>query len=321
MTKKISTIAILLIFVFGYNLVGKEDDEILATVNGDPITLYAVHTETAKEEAQLGLMFSGTRLKEEIKKVRKRAIDDIIARKLVSARFKERGYKVPKQLIEEMLNSITADLAGGDRKMLEKKARQSGITMEKLREQAHMRAATMMLINARCYANIYITPKQIYEYYEKHKKDFALARKIRLQILYLKSKGETGAGNIAQFAIRLQPKIVKADEKAFGEFVKTYSLGPNKDLGGDVGWMDINKLRPEFSLALKNKGKGSVVGPVKTAEGFYFIRIKELEDAKEKSFESVREAIKKKLEDEEKAKNYKAYIKKIRSFAVIHYYL
>lgn len=298
-----------------------EDDVILATVNGSPITMFAVQSETAREEAQLRLMYTGSKLKEETKKIRKQAIDDIIARKLISERFTAKGYKVPKQLLETMLDTIAADLAGGDRKLLETKAREAGISLEALKKQAKMRAATMMLINAKCYQDVYITPKQVYDYYEKNKKDFRLPRKIRLQILYLKSTADNGTGNIAQFAIRIRPKIIQADEKAFSEFVKTYSLGPNKDLGGDVGWMEIDKLRTEFSLGLQDKAKGHVAGPIKTPEGFYFIRIKDIEEQKGKSFESVRKAIKEKLENEEKDKNYDKYIKQIRSRAFIRYFL
>lgn len=327
MFKKLYMLAILVAltspagFLAAQRTVDADGNVILATVNGEPITLFAVRAETAQQESQLSLMYSGKRLNHEIEDIRKNAIDDIIARKLVSEQFDSKGYKVPKQFIERMLDTIASDMAGGDRKQLEKQARKSGISMEELRKQAHRRAATIMLINARCYQDVYITPKQVWDYYEKHKYDYRLPRKIRLQMLYLKSKEDDGTGNIAQFAIKLQPHIVQADEKAFKEYVKTHSVGPNKENGGDVGWVEIDKLRPEFSRALKNKPTGSVVGPVKTPEGFYFIRIKDQEEQKDRSFDSVKTAIKNKLEDDEKKKNYDKYIEKIRSRAIIRYFL
>ena len=184
-----------------------------------------------------------------------------------------------------------------------------------------MRAATMMLINARCYANVYITPKQIYDYYEAHKDDYLVPRKLKLQMLYLKSKFDDGTGNIAKFAIKLQPEIAKADEKTFAKFVSLHSVGPNRASGGNVGWIDSDKLRPEFALALKDKALGSVAGPVRTPEGFYFIRIADLNETKDAAFNSVKARIKTKLEDKEKQKNYDAYIKKIKDGAVIRYFL
>ena len=297
------------------------DDAILATVNGYPITLFSVLAETARAESKFSLMYSGKRLQDETKKIRKAAISNIIVRRLVSEKFDERGYKVPKQLIENMIDGIAADLAGGNRKLLETKARQAGFTMEDLKKQARARAATMMLINARCYSDVYITPKQVYDYYEKYKDAYMLPRKIRLQILYLKSTMDDGTGNIAQFAIRLQAKIANADEKTFSEFVARHSVGPNKDTGGHVGWIDINEIRPEFASALKGKEKDDVVGPVKTPEGFYFIRIADFEQKQEKSFNSVKASIKEKLEEGEKKKNYEKYIKKIKAGALIRYFM
>lgn len=308
-------------FFAAEKILDKDDDVILATVNGEPITLFAVIAETGPQESQLSLMYSGKRLQNKIKEIRKNAIDDIIARKLISERFDSLGFKVPKQMIEKMLDSIAADIAGGDRKQLEKEARKAGLSMDDLKKQAQMRAATMMLINARCYQDVYITPKQIWDFYQKNKEDYRLPRKINLQMLYLKSKEDIGTGNIAQFAIKLRPHIIKADEKTFNEYVKTHSVGPNKEKGGDVGWVAIDKLRPEFSLAIQNKATGSIVGPIKTPEGFYFIRIKDQEAPKDKSFDSVKEAIKNKLEEDVKQKNYDKYIKDIRSRAVIRYFL
>ena len=298
-----------------------EDNVVLATVNGSPITLFSVLSETAGQEAKLSLSHAGIRLHEERLKLRKQAIDDIIARKLISERFDKNGYQVPIQLIEKMIDGIAADLAGGDRKLLEKKARKAGYSIQDLKKQAHMRAATMMLINARCYDNVYITPKQVYDYYEAHKGEYLIPRKLKLQMLYLKSTFDNGTGNIAQFAIKLKPKITKADETTFAEFVSRHSVGPNKNASGNVGWIGSDKLRPEFATALKDKPLGSVVGPVKTQEGFYFIRIAGLKESTDTAFYSVKANIKTKLEDEEKKKNYDTYIKKIKEGAIIRYFL
>lgn len=299
----------------------EEDNIVLATVNGSPVTLFSVLAETTPEEAKLSLRYSGDSLKQERKKLRKEAIDDIIARKLISERFDNKGYKVPNQLIEKMLDGIAADLAGGDRKLLEQKARKAGYSLEDLKQQAHTRAATMMLINARCYQDVYITPKQVYDYYESHKDEYTIPRKLKLQMLYLKSKFDDGTGNIAQFAIKLKPRIANADEKTFAELVARHSVGPNKDKGGDAGWIDTDQLRPEFSAALKGKPLGSVVGPVKTPEGFYFIRIADLKEAQDTVFNAIKDRIKEKLENEEKKKNYEAFINKIKIGAVIRYFL
>ncbi len=297
----------------------QEKGSILATVNGKPITLFTVLAETARFENEVESQLSGKKLEAEIRKIRRQAVDDIIARELVSGMFDARGYTVPDQIIENMLDVIAADMAGGDRKLLETQARKAGVSMDFLQEQARMRAATMMLINARCYKDVFITPKQVHDFYTQNMGNFKITNRINLQILYLKSTRETGTGNIDQFAVRLAPLISRADEKAFANYVEEYSLGPNTDAGGDMGWMASDQIRKEFAEALEGKAKGDVAGPVRTPEGFYFLRIKDVEEEKFIPFEEVRDSIKEELENQQKDENYHRFIGRLRDRAVIRY--
>ena len=295
-----------------------DKDVIIATVNGTPVTLFEVKAETEKEEEFLRNNNKGEELRKKIDFIRRKAVDDIILRILVSKKFDDSGYTVPAQLIEKMMDRIAADLAGGDRKLLETKARRAGVTIRELKEQARKRAATMMLINARCYQFVYATPKEVYDFYQNHKDKFTEHRSINLQALYLKSVGDDD-DNIIQFAIKLKGIIQNSDEEKFKEFVKKYSMGPNKDTGGELGWISISELRPEFFSAVKDLKEGEITGPVKTPEGYYFLRVKEINHPKEKSFEEVKSNIKKKLENTQKKKNYIEYTKKIRKNAIIKY--
>ena len=295
-----------------------DKDIIIATVNGEPVTLFDVKAETEKEEEFLRNNNKGEELQNKIDFIRRRAADDIILRILISKKFDDSGYTVPAQLIEKMMDRIAADLAGGDRKLLETKARRAGVTIRELKEQARKRAATMMLINARCYQYVYITPKEVYEYYQNHKDKFSEQRRINLQALYLKSVGDDD-DNIIQFAIKLKGIIQSSDEDKFKEFVKKYSMGPNKDTGGELGWISISELRPEFFSAVKDLKEGDIAGPVKTPEGYYFLRVKEISHPKEKSFEEVKSKIRKELETAQQKKNYVEYTKKIRKNAIIKY--
>ena len=304
--------------VYAWNPNEADKDIIIATVNGEPVTLFDVKAETEKDEEYLRNNYKGEELQKKIAFVRRKATDDIILRILISKKFDDSGYTVPAQLIEKMMDRIAADLAGGDRKLLETKARKAGVTIRELKEQARKRAATMMLINARCYQFVYATPKEVYEYYQNHKDKFSDPRRINIQALYLKSIGDDD-DNIIQFAIKLKGIIQNADEKKFKEFVEKYSMGPNKDKGGELGWINITELRPEFFNAVKDLKEGEIAGPVKTPEGYYFLRVKEISHPKEKAFEEVKQKIKEELENAQKQKNYLEYTKKIRKNAIIKY--
>jgi len=296
-----------------------DKDIILATVNGIPVTLSDAKAETAKEERYIKDNFKGKIEKEKLKKMRRRAVDDIILRRLISEKFDKSGYKVPAQLIEKMMDKIADDLAGGDRKLLASKARQAGLTLAKLQEQARKRVATMMLINARCYMNVFVTPKEVFDYYKRNRDKFTVPGKIHLQAIYLKSIGDDD-DNIIYFALKLKDKLKNADEEKFSKMVEKYSMGPNREKGGDLGWISFNRLRLEFKNSITGLNVGDIAGPLKTPEGYYFLRIKETKKSETKTFNELKLKIREKLENEMKETNYQKYIKKIRSDAIVRYF-
>ena len=314
---KNSLFLIFFIQVFPLFSAGKvlDKDILAASINGKPVTLLDILAETLPQERKLSLQFSGEALKRERARIRKEALNGIIDRKLIYEQFNSKGYKVPKRVIERMLDTLALRLAGGSRKLLESKARKAGLTISELREQARERAATSMLINEMCYRKAYVSPKEVYDFYNTHKSEFATPSRISLQVLYLKC--DPLDHTVSQFADKLRKKIAGADEKKFSEFVALYSKGPNVDGGGKAGWIPENKLRPEFAPYLKGRNKGTVAGPIITDEGLYFIRICDREEEKVSKFTEVKESIRKKLSRKEEDKMYKRYISRLKRDAVI----
>jgi peptidyl-prolyl cis-trans isomerase SurA len=290
---------------------------LMATLNGEPITLLDVIADTAPEEKKLGMKFSGEKLKKEKWKIRHQALEKIIDRRLVYEEFKTRGYKLPEDIIERMLDGLAKSLAKGDRKLLERKARKAGLSMDDLREQAKERAASSLLINERCSKSVYITPKQVYDYYLANRSDFTIPAKLNLQAILMKCSG--GDSAVARFAERLKKSLKNVNDEKFASYAKLYSQGPNHKNGGNVGWISESDLRPEFKQLLTGSKVGSIHGPIRTPEGIYFIRVKDREEAVAKLFDNVKDAIREKLTGVEKEKKYKEYSKRLRKFAVIRY--
>ena len=117
---------------------GKEArvDSVLASVNGEPITLLDVMLESGREELRLASLYSGARLYSEISQLRKRVIEDIIVRKLVYAKYLEKPFTIENQYIETMMDHLARTLGGGSRDSLVKRAEALGTTMKELKEKA-----------------------------------------------------------------------------------------------------------------------------------------------------------------------------------------
>ena len=84
--------------------------------------------------------------------------------------------------------------------------------------------------------------------------------------------------------------------------------------------MDQDKLRPEFAAALKNIEAGRIVGPVKTPEGYYFIRLASIVPEERIAFEKASEEIRRQLDRKAKNEMRAKYADNLKSRALIRYY-
>ncbi len=301
---------------------GKPDmfySSVLATVNGMAITLYDVILETGNDEQKLGMVYSGAQLTKEIQKLRAKKTKELVERKLCYIEFKDKEYKIPEQYIEDMLDGLAANMTGGDRKKLEKKALAEGLTLNDLRAKAHEKLAVDILVYEFCYRTVSVTPKEVNDYYMKNPAEFSKPPQIELQVLLLKKDGKY-KDEFDETVGKVTADAARADKDIFTTLVKLYSDGPDVAKGGNIGMLDESKLRPEFAEALKGKANGAIVGPVKTAEGIYFIRISGRTEGKTRPFEAVREEISEKLMKVEKDKRYTDFMNKLKEKAVIRYF-
>ena len=289
-------------------------DVVLATVDGKPITSLDVFLDTARERERLAATHTGKDLAKELYKLKLDSVNRLIDRKLVYDRFKKKGYQIPVQIVERLVDRIAADIAGGDRKKLEEKARKVGMTIEDIKQKAMERAAVTLLLDARCDKAVYVTPSQVKEYYETHQGEFAKPARVELQILYLKPE----RGELIK---ALTPLLLRADGKAFAGYVALHSDVVRKTAGGKIGWINVRELRPEFAIAISGKPAGTVVGPVETKEGIYFIRISGREEPTAPPFDKLRSEIREKLTRMEVKKRYDEYVGRLRRDAVIRIFL
>ena len=84
---------------------GPQVDSILASVNGEPISLLDVIYESTQDEARLYALYSSKEIFHEMQKLRKRFLDKIIDRKLILLEYKAKTpFKVPRQYVENLID-------------------------------------------------------------------------------------------------------------------------------------------------------------------------------------------------------------------------
>jgi parvulin-like peptidyl-prolyl isomerase len=296
---------------------GPQVSSILASVNGEPISLLDVIYESSYSEARLYAVYSSKEIFDEIQKLRKRILDEIIDRKLVLLDYEsKKPFKIPRQYVEDLIDELAMNFGCTDRSELGLKAKAAGTSIEELREKARTKIISEIMVSNYIYTAVNLTPREIYDYYQTHIKEFSTAPQVRLQLLLLTKQHE----DFERIKKELQETFKKADQKVFTGMVRLYSSGPGAMRGGDLGWIECPELRPEFSEAIKGKEAGAIVGPLDTDEGTYFIRINERKKATEAAFSKLLPQIQEKMQAEARKKAYDKYLAELRKKSVIRYY-
>ena len=296
---------------------GPQVDSILASVNGEPISLLDVIYESSYSEARLYAIYSSKEIFHQIQKLRKQILDKIIDRKLIMLEYQaKKPFNVPRQYVENLIDELAMNFGCSDRSELREKAQEAGTSIEELRKKARINVITQIMISNYIYTVVNLTPKEVHDYYQKHIKKFSTAPQVRLQLLLIGQKHK----DYKRIKEELQEAFKKADKKIFTGMVRLYSSGPGALRGGDLGWIESSELRPEFAKETKGKKIGTIIGPIETDEGTYFIRINDRKKATKAEFIKMLPQIKEKIEGERRKKAYDAYIAILRKKSIIRYF-
>ena len=129
-----------------------------------------------------------------------------------------------------------------------------------------------------------VEEKELEDYYNANKANFTEGESVRAKHILVATEEEAS-------------KVKKEIEEglSFEDAAKKYSTCPSNAAGGDLGFFHAGKMVPEFEEAAFAAEIGEVTDPVKTQFGFHLVKVEEKRPAVEKSFEEVKEIIRKNL--------------------------
>lgn len=124
-------------------------------------------------------------------------------------------------------------------------------------------------------ARVKVSEEEVKQYYQKNKNMFRREQdEVRISHILVKNVAEAGL-----VAVRIQ------EGESFGMIAKQISLDEaTKERGGDMGYVQLSNLPPDFYEAVTKLGIGGISAPIRTDYGFDIIM---LTDRKEKG--SIRE--------------------------------
>ncbi len=294
-------------------------NSLLATIDGEPVTLMDVVMESGPAERELAGLYTGERLTSETEKLRRSVLEKIIDRKLVYKEYQNDPFIITRQMVETALDHYAKSFGG--RKALEDRLASEGVTMASLKKQIRESIAVDIILIRNCDRLIDVTPKEVYDEYMRNTAGFTKPATIDFQLLQINRENRPAGQDAAAVAEKLAPTAKQANEALFSRLVAEYSDGTGKESGGHVNDMELGRLRPAFQKALKDLAAGEVAGPVETPEAYFFLRVLRVGKAERIPFEKVSGEIHESLRQERIKQKRTEFRKRLREKAMIRYYI
>jgi peptidyl-prolyl cis-trans isomerase SurA len=269
-------------------------DKVVASVDGDPITLHEVRAfaESAGKSLPSGDPTSDPNFKEGLK--------GLIAQKLLTEEMKRYDDKIDEEQIDAYIQDVERDRNVTDQQ-LRQSLMQNGVSWEDFRKQAKVELEKATMFNEELRQHVTIPPEQIQAYYDAHQDQFTVkSEKFQLaQILVAVAPSATTAQVSAA-----QAKAEEARKKAvagedFAELAKRYSDDDTKAQGGELGVFSPDDIMDEILTAIRNVPAGQVSQVVRTKHGFHVIKVERHDIPGVKPLVVVKEDIRSNLVDEQ----------------------
>jgi len=266
-------------------------NKVVAVVNDEVITQQDLNQLLAVLYAQYVHDYRGDELLKKMEDVKKDILKQVVEDKLVLSRAKELDIKVTEEEIEDRLEYIKKgfDLEEDFYGTLEAQ----GITVADLKDRYTDQIMMKKVVDLEIKSRVAVLPSEVTAYYEGHRHEFERGEKYKVGHILIK------ADNMVNFELAkiemydIFDMLRKGED--FSKLAKEHSQGPNKDEGGDMGYIGPGEMLEELDGALSKLKPGQFSGPIKSKVGYHILKVEDIKDFGSMSLEDAQKDIKKML--------------------------
>jgi peptidyl-prolyl cis-trans isomerase C len=226
-----------------------------------------------------------------------------IDRQLALAEGQKLGITVTPQELEAALEEHRRDYPAGG---FEQSLLERGITIEQWRQELEERLIMEKVARQVVYTRVEVADTEIDRYFRENRQEFDRPAQVRARQIVVSSEteGERILG------------LLRAGG-SFENLAKEFSLSPDADDGGDLGFFGRGEMPAEFDATVFNLAIGRLSPLIKSEYGYHIFRVDEKREAVRLTLEQVREEIRDKLRAEKEEAAYEKWLQELRSRASI----
>jgi peptidyl-prolyl cis-trans isomerase C len=242
--------------------------------------------------------------------------ETLINRTLLLQQSKSEGVDVKESLVTKALSEFRAAFDG---EMAYARAlADMGFSEESLKRQIRDGLAVKALIDDKVTRDISISDPQIRAFYDDNPSLFRQPEQVRASHILIKVPEDADQAKKDEALAAIQALKARIENgENFAVLAMENSDCPSKAKGGDLGFFGREQMVKPFSDAAFALQPGQMSDVVETRFGYHLIRVTERREEQTMPFNDVKEAIAKRLRQEQEGKKIDAYIENLKEHADI----
>jgi peptidyl-prolyl cis-trans isomerase C len=227
----------------------------------------------------------------------------LIDRELIHGEARRLNIALTDADVEVALQGYRQDYPGSS---FEEMLVERGLTLESWREELKESLIMEKLLEQAVYSMVSVNDKEVAAYFKANRDQFDRPEQVRARQIVVadEAKGQEVLGMLRQ-------------ERSFAEVAAEYSLSPDAEQGGDLGFFGRGEMPPEFDAIVFDLPVKRLSDLVKSEYGYHLFLVEEKRKAKRLNKKEASEEIRAILEGRKKEEVYLAWLQDMRARAVI----
>jgi peptidyl-prolyl cis-trans isomerase C len=265
------------------------DVRIVATINGDPITLAEFQERFAR---------AGFKPDEGVERnVKEDFLNRLIERMMLLREAQRRRMKVSLSEINKRIETLRTETGENVKDTLAGQ----GIDFEKWKADVWEDMMIERLLAREVHKRVSVSSAEVRRYYQANLPEFEKPERVRARQIVVATEAEA-------------QKVMEVLQTGadFAAVAREKSTAPEAEKGGDLGYFAMGEMPAEFNVVF-GLSRGGTSGIVKSPYGYHIFKLEDKRKAGRAGLEETYKGIEEKLRREKEDQRYKTWFTELRS--------
>jgi len=243
-------------------------------------------------------------------------VNELISELLIKDRADRLGITVTEPEIKEAINRLKKQYNITTDEQFEESLKSANLTRADMESRLRETLITNKVFGRELRSRSDLSDPELRERYNREKERFRLPERAHLRELVV-LKPEAAKMDEARTRAAEVGEAARKPGTDFASLASTMSESGTKDKGGDLGEVAKGDLVAELDQAVFAAAPGAIIGPIETKSAWFIMKVEQRLPSEVPAFESVKEKLRRDVDEETFQRDYKAYIDTLRKDAFI----